>query len=185
MSLTPPNSLTILAISGSLRASSSNTALLRAAKLAPENVQVTLYEGLGDLPHFNPDLDGENVAATVTDFRERLREADAVLICSPEYAHGVPGVLKNGLDWIVGSGEFMEKPVGLINASVASFHAHESLKETLTVMMAKVLPAASPRVALRSNRTTVDEMVADERVAGLLREAVEALASSAKVPPKV
>lgn len=166
----------ILAISGSLRSASSNTAILRAAaKLAPENVQVTLYDRLGDLPHFNPDLDGEDVAPSVTDFRTQLRAADAVLICSPEYAHGVPGVLKNGLDWIVGSGEFIEKPVGLINASVASFHAHESLKETLTVMMAQVLPEASPRVALRSNRMNADDIAADERVAELLRVAVEAL----------
>lgn len=179
MSSLHPNNLKILAISGSLRANSSNTALLHAAaRLAPENVTITLYEGLGNLPHFNPDLDGEDVAASVADFRTQLREADAVLICSPEYAHGVPGVLKNGLDWIVGSGEFMEKPVGLINASVASFHAHESLKETLTVMMAKVIPEASPRVALRSNKMDVEAMVVDEKVSGALRAAVETLKMS-------
>src|ERR1041385_679915 len=96
----------ILAISGSLRASSSNTALLQAAaELVPEDVEVVLYEGLGDLPHFNPDLDGETVAPAVSGWRSKLRDADGVVFSVPEYAHGVPGVLKNSLDWVVGSGE--------------------------------------------------------------------------------
>ena len=94
----------ILAISGSLRRVSSNSTLLRAATLlAPEGMEITLFEGLGGLPHFNPDLEGTE-PPSVPDFRARLQAADGVLICSPEYAHGVPGVLKNALDWVVGSG---------------------------------------------------------------------------------
>src|SRR5437764_1175741 len=97
----------ILAISGSLRAVSSNTALLRAAAaLAPEGVEVELYGGLGDLPHFNPDLDDpdhkDREPAAVTDLRARVRSADGLLIAAPEYAHGVPGAMKNALDWLVG-----------------------------------------------------------------------------------
>ena len=81
----------ILAISGSLRAVSVNTAVLRAVQaLAPEGVEVILYAGLGDLPHFNPDLE-EHEPAAVTDFRVKVRAADGLLISSPEYAHGVPG----------------------------------------------------------------------------------------------
>src|SRR5438105_3807739 len=103
----------ILGISGSLRRVSSNTALLRAASLlAPQGVEITLYDGLGDLPPFNPDLEGAE-PPSVLDFRARIQEADGVLISSPEYAHGVPGVLKNALDWLVGSEkiEIVGKPV--------------------------------------------------------------------------
>ena len=109
----------VLAISGSLRSGSSNTILLRAAaELAPRGLSVAFYEGLGELPHFNPDLDDEaNPPPQVREFRDALRAADGVMICSPEYAHGVPGSLKNALDWVVGSGELSGKPVALINAS--------------------------------------------------------------------
>lgn len=124
-------SMRILAISGSLRAASSNTALLHAATaLAPESIEVTVYGGLADLPHFNPDLDGEGITA-VMDFRSQLQTSDGVLISSPEYAHGVPGVLKNALDWVVASAEFVDKPVALINASPRAIHAQASLTETL------------------------------------------------------
>jgi chromate reductase len=97
----------ILAISGSLRAASSNTALLRAAAaLAPEGMEVVLYGGLGDLPHFNPDLEGAAPPAVI-DLWARVREADGLLIACPEYAHGVPGAMKNALDWLVGGDEFI------------------------------------------------------------------------------
>src|SRR5678815_4802212 len=120
----------ILAISGSLRRVSSNTTLLRVVGvLAPAGVEVTLYEGLADLPAFNPDLEGAEPSSVLA-FRAQLKEADGVFISSPEYAHGVPGSLKNALDWIVGSGEFVEKPVALINTSPRAFHAQASLTET-------------------------------------------------------
>src|SRR5450432_4339141 len=128
-------SMRILAVSGSLRASSSNTALLRAAAaLAPPGVAVTLYDGPGNLPHFNPDLDGETVPPAVKDWRRSLQASDGVLFSVPEYAHGVPGVLKNALDWVVGSGEFMDKPAALFNGSPRGTYAQASLTETLTAM---------------------------------------------------
>lgn len=97
----------ILAISGSLRARSSNTELLRAAALvANPSWTFDFYDGLGALPHFNPDLDFEGATppAAVADLRARIAAADALLICSPEYAHGVAGSMKNALDWMVGAG---------------------------------------------------------------------------------
>jgi len=98
-----------------------------------------VYRGLGELPHFNQDLDIEPAPPAVAEWRSRLRNAQAILISSPEYAHGVPGSLKNALDWIVSSGEFMDKPVALFNPSQLSFHGQASLKGTLTVMMARVV----------------------------------------------
>lgn len=172
-------SIQILAISGSLRAASSNTVLLRAAAtLAPEGVEVTQYDGLGDLPHFNPDLDAEGEAGppAVEDFRARLRQADGVLISSPEYAHGVPGVLKNALDWVVGSGEFIGKPVALLNARPNSTYAQASLTETLTVMMAVLSAETSVTIPLPSNRIDEAAIVSDPTLAEPLRAALAAFA---------
>jgi NAD(P)H-dependent FMN reductase len=109
--------------------------------LAPPVVAVNIYAGIGELPHFNPDLE-ETAGPAVSDFRRHLQESDAVLISSPEYAHGVPGVLKNALDWIVGSGELVDKPVALINASPQSTYAYASLAETITVMSARLVKNA-------------------------------------------
>jgi chromate reductase len=162
----------ILAISGSLRAGSSNTALLHAmAALAPAGVEVSLYGGLADLPHFNPDLDPETIPS-VADFRARLAAADGVLISSPEYAHGVAGVMKNALDWVVATGEFVDKPVALINASPRAHHAQEALTETLVVMTARMVPDASIAVPLLGRKLPEDGMLADAEVADALRGAI-------------
>lgn len=165
----------ILAISGSLRSGSSNTILLRAAvALAPETFEVSVYDGLATLPHFNPDLDNETVPSSVVDFRSQLQGSDGVLISSPEYAHGVPGVLKNALDWVVASGELYGKPVALLNASPRSVHAQASLKETLTVMMASLIPEASITVSLRSNKVDGASMISDPEISHALRSALVA-----------
>lgn len=170
--------LEVLAISGSLRAASLNTTLLRAAAaLAPEGVKITLYGGLGDLPHFNPDLEGSE-PPSVLDYRARLREADGVLISSPEYAHGVPGVMKNALDWVVGSGELVDKPVALLNASFQATHAQASLTETLTVMSARLVAAATRTVPLFGKRLDEAGMLAHPEIPGVLREVIAAFAAA-------
>jgi NAD(P)H-dependent FMN reductase len=108
----------ILAIRGSLRASSSNrSALEAAAMLAPAGMAMAVYEGLAHLPHFNADLDTAEPPDAVLTLRREIGLADGLVISSPEYAHGVPGSLKNALDWLVASFEFPGKPVMLINAS--------------------------------------------------------------------
>src|SRR6476661_7959485 len=132
-----------LAISGSLRAGSSNTTLLEAARLvAPSDVEVVLYEGLAVLPAFNPDLDtveGDRLPVSVAQLRALVGSADGILICSPEYAHGIPGSLKNLLDWLVGSVEFPFKPVALLKANAHSVHAQAQLVEVLTTMNARLV----------------------------------------------
>jgi len=108
--------LKILAISGSLKSTSSNTYILKTISgFEPENVEFVLYAGLDKLPHFNPEK--EEGTAEVTDFKTHLKQADGVIISTPEYAFGVPGTLKNALDWTVSSGELNEKPVIAISAS--------------------------------------------------------------------
>ena len=134
------NPMRLLAISGSLRAASSNTAVLQAAsRLAPPDVTIELYRQLGDLPHFNPDFDNERLPAIVAEFRALVGTVDGVLISSPEYARGVPGTLKNALDWLVGSFEFPDKFVALINVSPRATHAQASLTTTLETMSARIV----------------------------------------------
>lgn len=89
------------------------------AHLTSETFDEKIFEGLFNLPHFNPDLDNENVFELVKDFRRQLREADGVLICTLEYAIGVPGTLKNAIDWTVSKMGFSKKPVALITASLS------------------------------------------------------------------
>lgn len=133
----PVNQIHVLAISGSLRARSSNTEVLRAMMmLAPTHVIVRQFDGLAALPAFNPDLDEEGMIppASVDDLRRQVASADAIVICSPEYAHGVPGSLKNALDWLVSVPDVVAKPTALVNASLRSTHAQASLAETLRTM---------------------------------------------------
>lgn len=171
-----------LAISGSLRAVSTNTEVLRAAAtLAPSNVVVTLYDGLGALPLFNPDLDVEGalLPEPVRKFRAQVNSADAVLICSPEYAHGVPGSLKNALDWLVSGHEIPHKPIGLLNASPRSTHAQASLAETLRTMSTEVVPDAMLTLALSGPGMDAAAITARPELANRLRMALGALTVAA------
>ena len=175
----------VLAISGSLRSGSSNTILLRAAaELAPRGISVALYEGLGELPHFNPDLDDEaNPPPRVREFRDALRAAVGVMFCSPEYAHGVPGSLKNALDWVVGSGELSGKPVALINASPRATYAYESLREIIATMDARIISEASVPVPVQGRKLDVGGIVADPALSSALSSALEAMASAIACGP--
>jgi chromate reductase len=168
----------ILAISGSLRGASTNTTLLKAAAaLVPEGVMLNLYDGLGDLPHFNPDLDKDPPHAAVDEFRFHLRKSAGVIISSPEYAHGVPGVLKNALDWLVASGELYEKPVALFSASPRANYAQASLMETLTVMTARVVSEASIVVPLLGKNVEENGIINDPDISRTLRSALIAFAN--------
>jgi chromate reductase, NAD(P)H dehydrogenase (quinone) len=176
MTVQNKQSIRILAISGSLRCRSSNTALVEAAvRLAPAVIDMSIYRELAALPPFNPDVASVCTPSAVARFRAQLAASDAVLISSPEYAHGIPGVLKNALDWVVGSGELVHKPIALINASGRATHAWTSLRETLTVMSAHVIAAASLRVPLDAG--TIDEtaIAGDARLVEALRTAIGAL----------
>jgi len=173
----------ILAISGSLRTVSSNTAVLRAAvRLAPRGVEIVLFEGLASLPFFNPDLDGDTVPDAVAAFRRLVGEADGILISSPEYARGVAGVLKNGLDWLVGSSEFPSKPVALINTSPRATHALAALTLTLETMSAQLVKDACVTLPLLGTASDETAIVANDALAGPLREAVALFAAAISSP---
>jgi chromate reductase len=164
----------IIAISGSLRATSLNTAVLQAAgRLAPDGVNIELFEGIGNLPFFNSDLDGERLPQEVARFRAVIGAADGLLICSPEYARGVAGVMKNALDWLVGSFEFPNKPVALINTSPRATHALAALAITLETMSARLVKDASITLPLLGTMNDADSIAANAELAGPLRSALE------------
>jgi chromate reductase len=150
--------INVFAISGSLRTNSSNTAILQAiAKLASPHINIKIFNGLGQLPHFNPDIDVDDAFVQVEDFRTQIKEADGVIICTPEYAKGVPGSLKNALDWIVSSGEFIDKPTAIISASpmtTGGDNAHSSLLLTLGMINANIVEGATlhiPHISMKLN----------------------------------
>jgi NAD(P)H-dependent FMN reductase len=136
---------TILTVAASLRAQSNHRTVLQIARgFAPEGVELKAFDGLAAIPPFNPDQDAATDLPGVLAWRGALKSADALLIGSPEYAHAVPGVLKNALDWVVGSGELVDKPVGLITALPVSGknYAREQLHEILKTMSAKIVADA-------------------------------------------
>ena len=152
----------LFAISGSLRAKSSNTSLLIRLK---QFADVDLYDGVGQLPHFNPDIEESDPPREARDLRKRVGQADALVISSPEYAHGVPGSMKNALDWLVGGPEMIDKLVVLINAAPWSTHAQAQLKETISTMSARVIVD----VAVDAKHAT------EEAIDRVLREIVESI----------
>ena len=165
----------LLAISGSLRARSSNTSLLRLAMdLAPADVRIVMYDGLASLPHFNPDDEVDTPPASVLDLRARVGDADGLLLCSPEYAHGVPGTLKNALDWLVASVELPHKPVALLNASPWATHAQASLLETLTVMTARIVYEACATIPVTRGDLAADGTIEGTEIRAALRAALDA-----------
>jgi NAD(P)H-dependent FMN reductase len=140
--------MNILAISGSLRAASLNSALLRTAqRLAPDGVDIQLCTFVGDLPLFNPDLQ-DMPPMSVMALQMQVAAADALLIASPEYAHGVTGAVKNLLDWLVSFEPFVNKPVAVLNASPRAHHADAALRETLRTMSAALVEPASLSIPL-------------------------------------
>ncbi len=110
--------------------------------VAPADASVIIYKGLANLPAFNPDVESQDLPQTVKELRKQVGNADGLLISSPEYAHGVPGSLKNALDWLVGGFEFIDKPVALLNPSPHSLFAHPQLMETVRVMSGKLIEDA-------------------------------------------
>jgi chromate reductase len=155
-----------LLISGSLRAASTNSAVLRTAcEVVPPGVEGVLYEGLGKLPHFNPDLDGPRLPAEVTRLRAGIQAATALVVSTPEYAGALPGSFKNLLDWTIGDdqpGSIYNKPVAWINASPRGAEgAHAELRRVLGYAHATVVEAACLHVPVPQAMVGDDGLVTD------------------------
>ena len=172
----------VLAISGSLRAGASNTAILdAAARIAPAGMTLRRYPSIAALPHFNPDddlPDNGRLPAAVSDLRRLVGQSDALLLSTPEYAHGLPGAFKNALDWLVGSTEFPGKAVAVISPSARSMHAPAQLREILSTMSARLIEGASVVVPLRRRDMDVEAIVADPALSAVLRSVLAEIGSA-------
>ena len=175
--------LTILGISGSLRRQSNNAALLRAiARLAPPGIELHLYAEAGALPLFNPDLEKAE-PPVVHRLWDAVTAADALIIASPEYAHGVTGVIKNLLDWLVALPPFYGKPVAVLNAAPRARHADEALRETLRTMSAVIVGPASITLAVLGSGLDEDGIVASPGMSADIRTALAALRAAIEASP--
>ena len=163
----------ILIISGSTREKSMNVHLIQWIINNYTQTDFTVYKGLTTLPHFNPDLDTSQPPTTVVELRAALKAADGVLICTPEYAMGVPGSLKNLLDWTVSSSDFSQKPVAVITASTSGEKAHESLLGTLRVIEAKIEDAASLVISHIKAKVNNKDEITDEKTRSDVKKVME------------
>lgn len=159
-------------MSGSLRRASHNTIALNAIKrLAGDDVTVTIGN-IGELPLFNPDIEDEDIPQ-FDQLRLALQAADGLIISSPEYAHGISGVMKNALDWLVSGEEFIYIPLMLINTSPRASHAQESLREVLRTMSGNIIEEASVTIPLLGTQLQAGDVLADEALRSALSSGLD------------
>jgi chromate reductase len=166
----------VFAISGSLRAGSSNHNILRfLGKVAPPDISYFIYDSLAQIPPFDPGLDNDTPPDAVFELRNLIQNADAIVICTPEYAYGVPGQLKNALDWTVSSDSFSGKPTALITASTGGENAHEALLKTLGAIDASVTDDTKLLVSFIRSKMDSEGNIIDKATADSLKAVFNAL----------
>ena len=176
-----PEKKKVAAICGSTKQSSLNLSLIHAiAALTANELDINIFNGIADLPQFNPDLDNANPPGQVAAFRQLLRNADGILICTPEYAMGVPGTLKNAIDWTVSSCEFSHKPVALITASSQGFKGHKALMETLMIIESDITEDTQLVISYVKTKVSQQHAITDpateQSVMALLRSFMDLMA---------
>ena len=164
----------IAAVSGSLRKKSLNTLYLKALqKTTPNSVEFNIFEDLESIPPFNVDHD-EHPPKSVTYWKAFLEPADLIVLCSPEYAHGVSGVMKNALDWLVSSYQLIDRPIALPNISVRATHAHDHMEEVIRTMGFQIAQECSLKASHEQPLVNIDlgleEMLLDTQVRRRLDE---------------
>lgn len=171
--------INLLALSGSLRKASYNTAAIQALKaLAPGNVEIVIGE-ISDLPLFNPDREDENIPA-LNKLKSELNAASGLIISSPEYAHGISGPMKNTLDWLVSGEEFPYVPIMLINTSPRASHALEALKEVLRTMAGNVIEESFVSIPLLGSGLDATGIVSDRQLAATLKTGLDVFVDEIK-----
>lgn len=170
----------LMLVCGSVRAGSTNAAALRcAAESLPAGVTALNYHQLGELPHFNPDLDVDPLPAAVAELRRAIGESAAVLFSTPEYAGALPGSLKNLLDWTIGGGELSGKPVGWINSSDrGAAGAYAELETVLRYAGARIVPAGCARIPVSRSEVAADGAVENPAIRTGIAQLVQALCAA-------
>ncbi|CDX40161.1 NADPH-dependent FMN reductase [Mesorhizobium plurifarium] len=163
----------IIAISGSLRAASTNSALVAAlAANAPADCHVQVYDGLGRLPIFNPDDEGDRTPPEAARLIEMITRADGVIVSCPEYAHGVPGGMKNALDWLVSRDAAVGKPAMLVHASPRSLYARAALAEIMRTMSFAMYEGALEIALLGKKPAEMEMILVEDANRKAMRESV-------------
>lgn len=156
----------LLAIPGSIRADSYNLALLQAMSLlAPQGIHINVFEKMKNIPIFDPSIDDENLPEPVVDLVSKLRASDGVIISTPEYAHGIPGVLKNMLDWLVSSDVLIVKPIVVTSVSTSGLggvRAHSPLVLVLSAMNTHIVIEGSLNVPYANKKFDANNHLQDE-----------------------
>jgi NAD(P)H-dependent FMN reductase len=189
----PDERVRILLISGSLRGGSTNTSLLRTAcEVAPTGVATVRYEGMGGLPHFNPDDDAEGapVHPAVAALRAAIHAADALLVSTPEYAGALPGSFKNLLEWTVGDASTYRKPIAWVNTSGAAAptgaaDAHDSLRKVLGYVHAEIVEDACARIPVARTAVGEDGLIADGEIRARVTDVLRVLARHIEIHHQV
>lgn len=171
--------LKILVLNGSTRAKSTNGLFIEAIiRLAGDRAEFNVYPSVADLPHFNPDLDVDPTPPEVARFRELLAGAHGLLICTPEFAMGVPGSLKNALDWTVSSADLRMKPVMLVTASLSGEKAQASLLGTLTVLEGVITTETTVLIQFARTKVDAEANITDAQALADVRRGLDAFLHS-------
>ena len=169
----------ILAISGSTKRPSSNESILKfIAASFQDQLEVEIYPGIEQLPHFNPDVDREDPPVVVQDFRRQIEAADGVIICTPEYVFSLPGSLKNAIEWTVSTTLFSNKPVAIIVAAASGEKAFESLDLIMTTIEARIAEGARLLIRGVKGKVQPEGVIHDPTTARSIRAVVESLLHS-------
>jgi len=175
-------SMRILGICGSLRGGSFNRALLNAAvELAPDELTITVFDGLAAVPPYNGDVEAQGDPGPVAAFKSAIREADALLIATPEYNYGVPGVLKNALDWASrppGKSVLNRKPAAIMGASMGgtgTARAQLALRQSFVFTETYVMLRPELLVARAQEKVDAQGRLTDETTRKLVRQLLESL----------
>jgi chromate reductase len=174
--------MSLLLISGSLREGSTNTALLRTAQAIDPDTE--RFAAMGALPHFSPDDDTDDLSAAVAQLRAAVGRAEAILVCTPEYAGALPGAFKNLLEWLVGGGEAYRKPIAWINVSgpaapSGGADAHDSLRKVVGYISMEIVEEACVRIPVTRDAVGEDGLIADPAIRERLAAALAALREGA------
>jgi chromate reductase, NAD(P)H dehydrogenase (quinone) len=170
--------ITILAVSGSLRPNSSNTLILQEIqKWVPQHIAFNIYQDLATLPAFDDSMEASE---PVVAWRRQLAAADGVFICSPEYAFGIPGALKNAMDWTVGSGELVNKPLALITAATGGDKAHAAWLHIFTALSANIPDCGSLLIPFVRSKLNEKGELSDAATRAAIQSVLLALINSIK-----
>lgn len=163
--------INLLAISGSLRAASYNTAVVQALiSLAPDDTAIQ-QASIAELPLFNPDLENDKIDSVVL-LKSLVRAAEGLIIASPEYAHGISGPMKNALDWLVSGVEFADMPVLLVNTSPRASHGQQALREVLRTMSGQVVDQACFTLPLLGTQLASDSICQNKEMVRVMTDAL-------------